>query len=578
MTRKAGREDTRFSATTDVFYLILRRMRFPLILIIVIYTITVSGLALIPTQDEQGNPAPPMSLFEAFYVISYTSTTIGFGELPTPFTPLQRMWMTLSIYLSVIGWSYSVVTIISLVQERGFQNALQAARFSGRIHGLREPFYIVCGCGETGILVCHGLDRLGLRFVVIENDEDRIAELRLEDFRSDVPLMNADAGRPRTILEAGLQSPHCRGVMALAEEDETNQAIAVTMRLLAPAVPVLARIRDRETETEVGAFGGDLVINPFDEFASHLVTAVSRPEHYRLRSVLFGLPGEPISERHRPPRGHWIVCGFGRFGHAVTEHLRSAGVRVVVIDEMHYGEGGVDVFGTGTDQQSLRAAGIEHADGIVAGNSSDSKNLAIAVTARDLNPDIFIVTRQNERANRALFEAFAKDLSMIPSRIVAEEFLARITTPLLPDFIAMAAGQDAAWCAELTDRLERLRDGRIPDVWGVRVIHRDAGAVAERIAAGDLVQVGNLLADPYDRQQRLCAVVLLVRRDGHDTYLPPDDFRLEEADEVLLTGSPQAHRRIELTLHNLKVLSYVRTGKEGNGGVVWHWLTRGKLD
>jgi hypothetical protein len=70
----------------SVFFLALRRMRAPLIVLIVIYALSTLGLTLIPGIDAQGQPAPPMSFFHAFYFVSYTASTIGFGELPVAFS------------------------------------------------------------------------------------------------------------------------------------------------------------------------------------------------------------------------------------------------------------------------------------------------------------------------------------------------------------------------------------------------------------------------------------------------------------------------------------------------------------
>ncbi|MEZ5201778.1 MAG: NAD-binding protein [Micropruina glycogenica] len=86
--------------------------------------------------------------------------------------------------------------------------------------------------------------------------------------------------------------------------------------------------------------------------------------------------GGDLPEPHHPPRGHWIMCGYGRFGHGIRDALTKAGNEVTVIDKLHYGEKGVDIEGTGTDSASLINAGIEHSVGIVAGNASDLKNLA----------------------------------------------------------------------------------------------------------------------------------------------------------------------------------------------------------
>jgi voltage-gated potassium channel len=128
-----------------------------------------------------------LSFFHAFYFMSYTATTIGFGEIPAPFSDAQRLWVTLCIHLAVVGWSYAILTLLALFQDRAFQDAIATARFAWRVRRLAEPFYVICGCGETGHLLTRALDRRGTRFVVVEWKDTRISELELEDFGSDTP-------------------------------------------------------------------------------------------------------------------------------------------------------------------------------------------------------------------------------------------------------------------------------------------------------------------------------------------------------------------------------------------------------
>jgi voltage-gated potassium channel len=554
----------------NVSYLFLRRMRVPLVLVIILYTVSVFGLAVVPGVDDAGHPTEGMGLFNAFYVISYTATTIGFGELPHPYSGPQRMWMIVSIYLTVAGWSYAVATVVGLLQEPAFQNALRRGRYARKIRRLREPFYIVCGVGETGTLVCQGLDRLGMRFVVVDSDATRIEQIKLEEFRADPPSVIADASQPANLIGAGLMSRHCRGVMALAVDDITNRAIAVTARLLRPGLPVMARVGDANTDHTMGAFGGDMVINPFERFSTYLALAVARPERYRLGQILTGFPGDDLPERHHPPRGHWIMCGYGRFGHGVRQALTKAGNEVTVIDKLHYGEEGVDVEGTGTDSASLKKAGIDDAVGIVAGNASDLKNLAIALVARDLKPDIFVVTRQNQISNSTLFEAFHDDQCMQPSRIVAREFLALITTPLLDRFRHEIRGASEKWSAELTEALSYLNGGYTPELWGLSIDSEHAAAVVEAIRDEHWVNIGHLLVDPYDHDKPANALVLMVARGDGGAILPTTGYQLEVGDQLLIAGSPEAARRMELVMNNLNVLHYVRTGREGGGGWIWH--------
>ena len=121
----------------SVFFIILRRMRAPLLLLIGIYAVTVLGLTLVPGVDAHGQPTPPLSFFHAFYFVSYTATTIGFGEIPQAFSDAQRLWVTVCIYLAVVGWSYSIITLLALVQDRGFQQAFTRIGFARRVHRIR---------------------------------------------------------------------------------------------------------------------------------------------------------------------------------------------------------------------------------------------------------------------------------------------------------------------------------------------------------------------------------------------------------------------------------------------------------
>ncbi|NCB14524.1 MAG: potassium transporter TrkA, partial [Erysipelotrichia bacterium] len=92
-------------------FIILQKMRKPFLVILVTYAIAIFGLTIIDGVDSDGN-VYNMSIFDAFYFISYTATTIGFGETPYTFTYPQRIWVTFCIYLTVLGWFYSIGSLI----------------------------------------------------------------------------------------------------------------------------------------------------------------------------------------------------------------------------------------------------------------------------------------------------------------------------------------------------------------------------------------------------------------------------------------------------------------------------------
>jgi len=557
----------------SIFFLVLRRMRAPLIVLIGIYAVSVLGLTLVPGVDGEGKPAPPMSFFHAFYFISYTATTIGFGEIPNAFSDGQRLWVTFSIYLTVVGWSYSLVTLLALLQDKSFQNTLVASRFARRVKRINVPFYLVCGCGETGGLICHSLDLLGQAFVVLEKDELRVQELDLEDFKTDTPALAADARLPANLLLAGLGHPKCAGVLAVTNDEDANLAVAIAVRLVKPDLPVLARARSPLVTANMASFGTHHIINPFERFAEYLALAAAAPERFRLIEILTGLPGTPLPEPHRPPRGRWIVCGYGRFGKAIVRHLAPTGIVTTVIDPEGNGPDGAGVRGLGTEAATLVAAGVREASGIVAGSDSDVNNLSIAMTAKELNRGLFVVTRQNQAANNVLFEAFEGDFCMVPSRIVAQECIAILTTSLLTRFLAAVREADEDWSAALAGRLQALCEGTVPEIWSVRLNIREGAAAYRALMAGRPIRLDALLRDPTDREAALAAMPLMVEREGRTLVLPAGDAALVAGDRLLLAGQHDARSRLELTVQNANVLEYVLTGSDRSGGWLWQRLS-----
>ena len=90
----------RDDSALDVLQLALRRMRMPVLLVVLVFSISVIGLSLMPGVDAEGNPHR-LTLFDSLYFMSYTATTIGFGEIPYSFTIYQRMWAVSYTHLTL---------------------------------------------------------------------------------------------------------------------------------------------------------------------------------------------------------------------------------------------------------------------------------------------------------------------------------------------------------------------------------------------------------------------------------------------------------------------------------------------
>ena len=111
--------------TTEVIFLLMRRMRGPLIVVITTFSFCTAGMMFMPGVDPQGNPHR-LNVFDAFYQMTITLTTVGFTEAPHPFSYPQRMWMSMSIFLLVISWAYAIAVFFALVQSAAFQAAVDA--------------------------------------------------------------------------------------------------------------------------------------------------------------------------------------------------------------------------------------------------------------------------------------------------------------------------------------------------------------------------------------------------------------------------------------------------------------------
>jgi voltage-gated potassium channel len=568
--RVAAQSAAQASAT---IFLILRRMRAPLIVLIVIFSVSVLGLTLIPGQDADGNPWR-MGFFDAFYVMSYTATTIGFGEIPYPFTYNQRMWVTISIYLTVIGWAYAIGSLLALLQDRSFRSALALQHFSRKVSRLREPFLLIAGYGRTGEVLGHAFDALGRRFVVLDESAERIDGLELDSYHADVPGLTADATDPGHLAVAGLGHPFCEAVVALTDDEEANLAIVMAAALLRPDLPVIARVTSRILAERMQAFGSPSTVNPFDRFGDHLRLALRSPATYQLLTWLESGPGAELPKRGSPPRnGRWVVCGYGRLGQELASDLRAEGLEVSVIEVDPARAQHDDVLvGDASDPWVMAQADLDRAVGLVAGTDNDTTNLSLVAAARRSRPGLFVAARQNRAASAPLFAQMAVDALLVPTEVVAHEVYAQLSTPLLWRFLRELPGQGDAWAAELVDRLTALCGDRLQALWKVRLTEEDAPAATGWLSRGG-ARLGDLLRNPENRDETLHAVVLLVLRDGRATLAPDEDFLLEPGDELLLAGWSAARRALGTILVVDAVLEYVVSGRRVPASWIWRKLT-----
>ncbi len=562
-----------------IFFIVMQRMRTPLLALILTHAISVLGFTLIPGVDADGN-LWRMDFFHAIYFVSFMATTIGFGEIPYEFSDAQRLWVIFSIYATVIVWIYSIGSLIRLVQDPALRRAVNERRFASIVKRLHDRFYLVCGYGETGGILVRALTDRGQGAVVVDADRERLDLLHMDIMRQYVPALCGDAGKPENMLKAGLSHPLCAGVVALSNKNELNLKIAITAKLLHKDIQVICRADSHDVEANMGSFGTDHIIDPFDIFSLHLATAFQAPCLYLIQEWLSGLPGDDLGEPVYPPQnGPWVVCGYGRFGRAVYERLRDQGIDVVVIEatpEKTQTPPPGYIKGRGTEADTLLKAGIDRAVGLVAGTDDDVNNLSIIMTSRELNPGLFVVARHNRRENQALFDAVNADMVMYPSSIVAEKIRVLLVTPMLAKFIGLALYQDDAWACELASRIAAIVGTHGPAVWELELQPEVAAAFCAKVDSGSEVTIGTIMQYPRDRERQLPCIPLLHISGDARSIMPDRGTVLKRGDRLLCCGRHSAEPMMWWSLQNEHVLSYLLTGEARAEGLLWRMLRRAK--
>lgn len=186
--------------------------------------------------------------------------------------------------------------------------------------------------------------------------------------------------------------------------------------------------------------GVGLVLYAFSKFAETMVEG-------GLRNIL---ERRKMKQKVAHLREHYIVCGYGRIGKVICQILKDNSRPFVVIetdeDEIKNieSEGYYALLGEASDDEILLSAGIKNAMGLIAVVSTDADNVFITLTARGLNPGLFIMARSSGTpgADTKLLRAGSSKV-ISPYYIGARRMAQLIVRPTVIDFIdlTMHAGE-----------------------------------------------------------------------------------------------------------------------------------------
>ena len=221
------------------------------------------------------------------------------------------------------------------------------------------------------------------------------------------------------------------------------------------------------------------------------------------------LEGRRMGRRLDSLSGHTVVAGFGRVGSVVARSLADENAQFVVIDLDADAEAEAREYdwlfirGDATEEAVLEQAGIQRAGSIVTALSADAENLFVTVTARALNPDVFIVARSSHESTEAKLIKAGANRTITPNVIGGRRMASMVLHPMVSDYIDIVSTGDGVEYRLQEIELEpdsgyvgkSLAQARIREITGAQVVAilRADGTVDANPSASSVLVAGERL-------------------------------------------------------------------------------------
>ena len=219
-------------------------------------------------------------------------------------------------------------------------------------------------------------------------------------------------------------------------------------------------------------------------------------------------------------REHFIVCGYGRVGEEVADIIQSTGAPLVVVDpdpvaiERAKQTDLLCVQGNASSDLVLQQAGVHKARGLIAAASSDAENVFITLSAKRMNPEVFVVARGCSEDAAPKLESAGANKVVLPLRIGGKHMAMMAMRPLLVSFIDTYFG----------------RPSNPIEVEDIEVV--DDSPVAGKTVA--------------DIEGELGLTILALRKADHRLFPKPEGTLLVAAgDELIVLGARKQLEQVE---------------------------------
>jgi voltage-gated potassium channel len=292
------------------------------------------------------------SWFDCLYMTIITLSTVGFAETLEGMNEMPEA-RGVTISLIVLGSGtllYFISSLTALIVEGDLQGILRRRGMQRAIEKLNKHV-IVCGIGTTGRHIATELGAVGVPFVVIDSNRERLDELS-EEFDDGLLYVIGDATDDHVLELAGIE--RARGVISALNDDKANLFVTISARALNPTARIVAKSIEPSTEAKLRRAGADSVVAPNYIGGVRLFSEMVSPKAAAFldRIVQFGsgisvgleaidvpaespLVGQRLAETDIREAGALVVAVHRADGDYVynpgSEHLLKAGDSLIVL-------------------------------------------------------------------------------------------------------------------------------------------------------------------------------------------------------------------------------------------------------
>ena len=203
---------------------------------------------------------------DSLYMTIITITTTGFEEVH-PLTHTGRIFTIVLLVMGIGSIAYTGGRAAQLLIEN---QIIRRRRMSKKLEELKDH-YIVCGYGRMGRYICEELASAKVKFIVIDNEPDKIERL----INMSYLYLNGDATSDEALTTASIQK--AKGLVAVLSNDAENVFTTLSAKALNPNLYVVARAVEEETESKLKKAGANRVVKPYEIGGNRMAELLLRP-------------------------------------------------------------------------------------------------------------------------------------------------------------------------------------------------------------------------------------------------------------------------------------------------------------